>query len=176
MKPYIKWVLLVVILSVAVHFAAVWAFPFAIMGLVTQKFMDQTGAVPNQVFHSPLPTPDHRVVVMPSPDLLYSMIVYDLAEGPLKIEADVPPDTYWSLAFYSWNTDNYHHVNDLEVRGRLNYLLSTKEQNAVEPVNTMGVISPSRKGVILARILVNDPVRTAQWEMYQRKLTCRVFR
>ncbi len=33
-------------------------------------------------------------VVMPSPDLLYSIIGFDLSKGPLHIIAPIPPDNY----------------------------------------------------------------------------------
>ena len=60
-----------------------------------------------------------RAIVRPSPDLLYAGCAFDLADGPLRIQATVPRDTYWSLSMFAANTDNFFVVNDRAAKSAL---------------------------------------------------------
>ena len=99
MKAFFKWLLFMLSLAAVVHLATVWAFPYAVMAVVAKKSQKQRTALVNTVYSAPATTPSQRTVVMPSPDLLYSIIGFDLNEGPLHIFAPFPQDTYWSVAF-----------------------------------------------------------------------------
>ena len=65
----------------------------------------------NNSFTRNLPTSDFTEVIRPSADLLYGGCGYDVTYFPLVIETDVP-ETYWSISFFSQNTDNFSTINE----------------------------------------------------------------
>ena len=176
MKSFIKWSLLTLVLAAVLHMVTVWVFPYAMMALVAKKSQKQRGAQINTVFASPPTTPAQRTVVMPSPDLLYSIIGFDLSKGPLHINAPIPPDTYWSIAFYSTNTVNFLTINDRQARTNpLEIVLVPEDSTASVHPNALVVASPSKKGVVLARFLITDNNRLADLIAVQKQMRCTVL-
>jgi len=112
----------------------------------------------NQMSYAQLPTEESRFVVKPNPDFLYVTCFYDLSEGPMNLTGNLPDSTYWSVAFYEPNTVNYYVKNDQEFNSNdLDIILSTNSQQTPPNVEDYeGVQSPSKKGLILFRILVTN--------------------
>jgi uncharacterized membrane protein len=136
----------------------------------------QRAAQINTVYHAPPTSPAQRTVVMPSPDLLYSIIRFDISKGPLHITAPFPKDTYWSLSFYSTNTVNYFTINDRQTKTNpLEIVLAPKGSTAAPPHNALIVESPGTKGVVLARFLVKDTRRLADLVTIQKQMACKVL-
>lgn len=116
-----------------------------------------------------------RTVVRPSPDLLYTACVFDLAEGPLRISAPVP-GSYLSISGFASDTSNFFALNDSAgVVGadgirRIELLLS--RQPVTAPASVQLVLSPSRRGVVLFRLLIPDesalPALVRDFQMAQR--------
>ena len=71
---------------------------------------------------------------MPSPDLLYSSILYDVSQHPLIIRTVIPQHTYWSISLYNSRTDNYFSLNDTQATSKKLRIavVSKKMRNAVE--------------------------------------------
>ena len=162
--------LVTLILAAIVHIAAVWALPYVIMDRVGSRIAGEIGGVNRPGF--PPPANDRsRQVVMPSPDLLYTACVFDLDHGPLRVRAEVP-HTYWSVAFYAANSDNFLTLNDRALPDRkLNILLM-----APDAVITGGsariVHAPSRRGIVLFRTLLLDPTDLPRLDAARRTMTC----
>ena len=176
MKTFVRWSLFTLVLAAALHLVTVWIFPYAIMARVAKKSQKQRGTPINTVYASPPTTPAQRTVVMPSPDLLYSIIGFDLNEGPLHIVAPIPPDTYWSIAFYSTNTVNYFTINDRQAKTNpLEIALVPEGTTVSSPQNALVVESPSKRGAILARFLVKDNSRLADLIAVQKQMRCTVL-
>jgi uncharacterized membrane protein len=160
-----------------VHLGAFWALPRLIMQRVL------AGVSAEQPAGEPLlpPPSDHtqRRVVMPSPDLLYALCAFDLERGPLRVSAApvLPARSgntgYWSVALYASNTDNFHVVGDRQIAGRALDLMVVGPQ-APMPVGAGAVLrSPSRRGLVLMRVLMADPARDgAAAEAARRTLRC----
>jgi uncharacterized membrane protein len=164
------------VLAAVLHMVTVWVFPYAIMAMVAKKSQEQREAQINTVFASPPTTPAQRTVVMPSPDLLYSIIGFDLSEAPLHIIAPIPPDTYWSIAFYSINTVNFLTINDRQARTNpLEIVLVPEDTLVSAPPNALVVAAPSKRGVVLARFLIKDNNRLADLIAVQKQMTCKVL-
>ena len=105
------------------------------------------------------PMTDHtqRRVVMPSPDLLYAICSYDLATRPLRLRADPKLPTYWSIALYAANSDNFFVLNDRQAGGQPVDLLLVGPGGATPPDLAKGtrvVATPSARGLVLMRVLV----------------------
>ena len=176
MKAFFKWLLLTLVMAVSVHLATVWVFPYGVMALVAKKGRAQYGARINSVLHAPPTTPAQRNVVRPSPELLYSLIRFDLNKGPLHITAPFPTDTYGSLSFYSLNTVNFFTINDRQAKTNpLEIYLIMKGSRVPEVKSALVIESPSKKGVVLARLLIRDADQVAHLMKVRKRMTCSVL-
>ena len=93
MKNWFRWIILTLALAVVFHLLTVTLFPRVIMAVAIRRILNRSGSEINTLIHSPRVTVDSRQVVKPSPDLLYSICVYDVSEKPLRITATVPDGT-----------------------------------------------------------------------------------
>jgi len=166
-----------VVLAIAFHALTVWALPRLIMDRIitlgSGDAQDQSGAQAATGVYLPPPT-DHtqRRIVMPNPDLLYATCAYDLRDGPLRIRMAASYPRYWSIALYASTTDNFSVVNDRKTPGqRIDLrLIGPQAANSAAPGD---VISPTARGFLLLRLLVNnDPAVRAAAEATRRTLRC----
>ena len=159
------------------HLLAVWAAPRLIMqvlmhGPAAQKMnMHNQAAFPEEV------TAKSRSVVMPSPDMLYSVCAYDLREGPLRVRAAPVLANYWSVALYAANSDNFFVRNDRQAQGRPMDLWLVAPgghpQQKPPPDGAEVVVSPSNTGFLLMRVLTSDyQAEKAVVETARRTLQC----
>jgi len=157
MKP-LEWLWLAGLLvgaAAATHLLTLRAYPERKM----QEVIDRTGRGgerENTLVHGQPVTPASRGVVRPSPDLVYSICVYDLEAGPVEI-AMTRFDAYHSLSLYDARTNNYYTVNDRQYEGgkkRVRLVADDGESaSGANPVET--VVSPTRQGVALIRRLAS---------------------
>ena len=66
----------------------------------------------NQTYFPAPVTASSRDIVLPSPDLLYSVCVFDVSQGPVRVTANPQLKSYWSVALYAANSDNFFVIND----------------------------------------------------------------
>lgn len=151
------------------HVLFVQAFPRLVMLVVGRVF---NGPV-NEMIHMPPTTASSRAVVRPSPDLLYSAVIYDVRKRPLLIEAAIP-ETYWSISFFANNTDNYFVENDRDIAApSVRFLLVAKGGKAPSvPDGARVVEAQSAKGVVLLRSLVPDADRIDDLVAVQKQARC----
>ena len=109
---WLRRTLIVLGLAALVHLLAVWATPYIIMRVLMDGSAARGLYQHNQAAFPPPVDAAVKTVVMPSPDLLYSVCAYDLSDGPVRIGANPRLATYWSLALYGANSDNFFVVND----------------------------------------------------------------
>jgi uncharacterized membrane protein len=131
----------------------------------------------NIALPSPRPDASARTVVRLSPDLLYSACVFDLAAGPLHITAPVP-DSYFSISGFAADTSNFFAYNDrtattgADGQRRIDLLLSHGTPATV-PAGAQVVQAPSRRGVVLFRILIPDEVELPRLQTeFQARQRC----
>ena len=141
-----------VAVAVIVHFITIFAIPVVIMNTAMSKYPI------NVLMKGGRTTADNRMVVRPCPDLVYSILLYDVSQQPIHFEAQVPTDVYWSVAFYTANTDNYFVLNDQQVKSNpVEILLVKKGAPIPENEKAQVVVSPSDRGIMLVRhLLVSD--------------------
>jgi len=155
-----------------VHLASVWLVPRAIM----YRTIERIGAAGmNDIHFGKRPDETSRGVVRPSPDLLYSTCAYDLSAGPLRVRSPVPNDTYWSVSLFDSATNNYYVLNDRQARARKESVVDFVIVPAGSVENTENlarVESPSSKGLVLFRTLINDDRKLAAIDAQRRGATC----
>ncbi|MBM3567792.1 MAG: DUF1254 domain-containing protein [Alphaproteobacteria bacterium] len=174
MRSWALRIAYVLALAAATHWLALWLLPQVIMHQLIERLGQEIGL--NRPARPPLPDHTSRRVVMPSPDLLYVICAFDLAKGPLTVEA-VPQSEaarlpYWSVAFYADNSDNFFVLNDREAGARPIRLMLTDGPVAA-PEGARAVVSPTRRGVVLFRVLVADGENREAAEAARRGMSCR---
>lgn len=172
MKPWPRRIVVFLVLVALFHEAAILAAPRVLMWLAMSK-LERLGGV-GQIVHAPRADENSRRIVMPSPDLLYSYCVYDLAQGPLRVHAPIPPDTYWSLSAYDASTNNWYVVDDRNAGGKDLDLLVVGP-DAAQPQAQPGLRvarSPSRRGLLLFRTLVDRDEHLPELDAARRQASC----
>jgi len=170
------WVAATLSIAVMVHLATVIPLPHLIMGRLLAQLVRNGGY--NTLRHGARPNANSRGVVRPSPDLLYSTCPYDLSSGPLLLEARVPRDTYWSVSLFDADTNNYYARNDRQAPdGEVRMLLARRDAGATPtlPGATM-VRSPTLRGLVLFRTLINDETKIGEIDSQRREASCRTWR
>lgn len=149
---FLKWCLGILLCAYLGQYLLALALPNLVMEVLYHR-----GGVKqayNTLYIKPRADEASREVVRPSPDLFYGSCIYNLAEGPLLIEAKVP-ERYWSMQFYQMNTDNYAGMSN---RGDGRYRAGTHVQVTLigpnsNPEDYSGEViqSPSQRGIMLLR-------------------------
>jgi uncharacterized membrane protein len=171
MMRWIGWLLFTAAVAAAVHWAVVRETPNFIMSRVMSG-MGARGS--NAITHVDRATAASRAVVKPSPDLLYSHCVFDLSHAPLKVTTAAPEDTYWSVAFYASNTDNFYALNDRQAGGQPATLVLLGQGQSAPPQaeGTIIVSAPTQRGIVLFRTLINDDTREPELDRLRRAAKC----
>jgi uncharacterized membrane protein len=151
-----RHVWLAALLAIAVHTISVYWIPRVIMNRVINTVAGEGSQpyLPPPIDHT------HRRVVMPSPDLLYAVCAYDLADGPLSIKLDGSYARYWSIALYNSRSDNF-------------LTLSGDTLGASGVDLTIDETKSTRKGLLLMRVLTGaNPAWLTEAETFRKRLRC----
>jgi len=170
-----KWLAATLAVALLVHVASVVLLPRLIMMRATAAMSRVAGV--NAMGHGQRPTSRSRGVVRPSPDLLYSSCVYDLAAagGALRVHAYDMPATYWSVSAFDMNTNNFYVLNDRQAKnGAVDFLLIAPG-TFVDRTSLPVVIAPTRRGIVLFRTLINDETKFAEIDRARRNAACEPF-
>jgi uncharacterized membrane protein len=169
MKGRITWILLTIVMAALFHVLTVKAYPYYIMF----KLSKSRQGVINTIHHAPPTTAESRAVVRPSPDLLYSACGYDVKEKPLRITAQAPGDTYWSLSIFAANTDNFFVINDRQLDSRHAEVILVREGKTYpDHGDALVVEAPIDLGVVLLRMLITDEEKIDDLIKIQKQASC----
>ncbi len=174
MKRWIGWMVLATfVVAVVVHVITVIVIPYDIMNdTMTKRFTYPA----NAVLHGAPKTAEDRGVVRPSPDLLYSICLYDVSKYPLRFTALVP-DSYWSISGFASNTDNFFAINDQQIKSNPAEVLLVGKDMSYEDVdvgNAEVVVAPSDKGIVLFRVLITSVDELDELIKVQKQASCKV--
>lgn len=180
-KPlnWTRHLLRVSVVVVLMHGLTIWAVPRLIMDRIIDLVTADSSLERANGVTLPPPT-DHtqRRIVTPSPDLLYATCFFDLADGPIRVTLSTDYPRYWSIALYASTSDNFSVVNDRNApSGRVDLTVVAPGHNAATSTlqndETRVVVSPTRRGMLLMRLLVNDdPAVRSAAEVARRSLRC----
>ena len=172
MKNWLKWSMLTLVMAAFFHLITVALLPRAIMAFVSEKALRSLNASANTVIHQPPVSADQKTIVMPCPDLLYTLCVYDVSQRPLLIKTPAPDDTYFSIAMYASNTDNFFVVNDRMLpKGGKEIILVKRGVPYPDSGRYEVVEAPTPTGIILCRTLITDEKRVADAKKIQYQIS-----
>jgi uncharacterized membrane protein len=165
----LPWVLAALVIAIGVHLVLLHQIP----GYVMRTALTRMGPV-NTIAHGKRVDASARAVVRPSPELLYSTCPYDVSGRPLRITAEVPQGTYWSVSFFDDETNNFYVRNDRQVKGgHIDILLmAAAPLDKPLPKGAEVVHAPSLKGLVLFRTLINDDAQFAAIDAARRTANC----
>lgn len=170
----IRWIAVTLVIAALTHAAALFGAPLLIMRQIMTGVADSAGGW-NAPLSGPRSDADARRIVMPSPDLLYTICAFDLSQGPVRLSATPPAGTYWSAAVYAANTDNFFVVNDRGLSAPVfDAVLAQKGQPV--PAGAQVVLSPSPRGLVLYRTLIADEAQLAAYDAARREMRCAPLR
>ena len=156
--------------ALLVHFATVYATPWVIMAGAIRAVAAEGY---NRPHFPPRADETSRTIVRPSPDLLYAACAFDVSGGAVRIAAEVPEHTYWSISLFGANTDNFYKLNDLEAEGgRVDLVFVRRGAANDAPAGARQVEVPTDRGIILTRTLVGDEGRLEEFDRVRRTFTC----
>lgn len=165
MNRYLPWIVGGAILGGIIHIVAVLVLPGYATGDAWHRLARFGGF--NQLHILPTATPFGQAIADMDPALEYAICRFDISEGPLRIDAVVPP-VYWSVAIYDRNAGNYYTLNNRSAGGdtvrlwvadqeQILQILPDTPADAVASVpDILLVKSPERYGLAILRAMVPD--------------------
>lgn len=166
-----RWLLLALVVAVVAHVLTVWLVPRVVMRIATQTMAAREGF--NRAVFPPRADENARTIVRPSPDLLYAGCAFDVATTPLRIQAVIPKDSYWSLSMFAANTDNFFVVNDRKAAsGTVDLVLAASGAKVALPPGVTLIEAPSTRGIVLTRTLIASADRLGELDEARRRFTC----
>lgn len=165
------------LVAAAVHGATLLLLPRVIM-LRTMAGTTKLVGAAYTIAHAPRATWRSRSVVRPSPDLLYSICVYDLgaAGGAVRVSTHGIPQSYWSVSVFDADTNNYFALNDEQsTTGEANFVLMPQASTA-EASRLPIVGAPTSRGIVLFRTLVSDEAHLAQIDAARHNAVCEPYK
>jgi uncharacterized membrane protein len=161
-------------IAVASNYALYMSIPYLVMYRTMHGIANHAGGF-NIPVAGNLPDATSRTIVKPSPDLLYTACAFDVSKGPVLV-GSAPSPTYWSMALYASNTDNFFVVNDRRAQGAAQFVVlatpNVRDQIPDKYKSFKMVEPPSGKGIALQRYLVVAQEDFAKIEEVQRRAVC----
>lgn len=162
MIRWILWTAAGLVLGGIVHLVTVLTLPRTATQDAYSRLLPITPV--NTVVPLPPPTPADATLPFMDPAFASVACRYDLAKGPLKLNAPVTP-AYTSVTFYTRYGVAYYAINDRAAGRRVIELdLMTAQQRAELPedeevtaADRLIVESPTQTGLILVRALSPEP-------------------
>lgn len=131
------------------------AYPLRKVERAVANFLDLAGA-PNRFVHLERADASFRHFVKPSPDLLYSVLVFDVTRAPLQVE--IPPVAdFWVNQIVAMNSDSVGYIGsrDRPADAPTRFVLAAPETPDFEaPPGYERVLSPTPRGAFLLRFLI----------------------
>ncbi len=146
------------------------ATPFALMRVAAAKA--GKGLPVNRFAFGPMVTAENQTIVRPSPDLSYSLCVFDVSQGPVLVRVEPVPGRYWSVSIFDARTDVAAVRSDRDTGGKP-AMLALVKTGQIAPVGYDPVRVNYDKGIVLIRILLADKAEFAAIDALRRKSFCR---
>ena len=157
MRRTLAYVMVALAIALLVGSFRIYSLPKRLMAERTYVYLEQAGGY-NRFVHQRLPDASWREFVSPSPDLMYSYLVFDTARAPVAIE--IPAyDDYWINQMVDDRTDTFGYVGHDTSRSDVSkFVVYSDATPAFDvPEGFSAFKSPSPTGVFLLRYLVRAP-------------------
>ena len=167
------------IIAGIVHLSAILAMPHLAPKDAFAR-MEKLSRV-HQMTLLPAAAPGAATAPFDDPALVQGVCRYDLAQGPLRLRADLASDTLTLLSFHARFGQIYYSMTDRSAtRGKLDVLILTAEQlEAVEANDSedelpqeLRILAPTPEGFVLVRALTERAGDHAQTQKRVLSVEC----
>ncbi len=140
-------------------------------------------AKPGQTALLPPARPDTQFMPFADPAMVQSVCPFDLADGGLRLHADVEADRLLSLSFRTSAGQVFYSMTDLAAQqGKIDVVVLTPEQLEVveadddedDPSQDLRLIAPETMGYVIISSLAAYPGERAEAEERIKSVTCTV--
>jgi uncharacterized membrane protein len=154
---------------------AYWDYLGQVPGVLLQnewnRVTEEAGGGNTWLF-PPIASADANPSVRMCPDVLYSLLGYDLNENPLRLSVPVSRDAFWSLSLIGDDAEEFYGVDDRLVEGdSLDLIILDPGQSSPIPEDVRAVASPGTFGLAIARIVVPAPDALEALDQLRRRAT-----
>lgn len=194
MKP-INFIAIIALTAIISHSVALHLIPSGVMSIAMKRLPIQGVTVAQEVLKSeekadaissliiskeginvamPSQRMDHhqRNIVRSTPDILYTACIYDLDHGPLQITTPTIGG-YTSISAFADNTNNYFTADDRSaINGKFDFTLVSNHWSGDIRAGSTVVVSPSDKGIVLFRVLIENEADSEIHVQRQRQAQC----
>lgn len=172
--PWIGWTLLAtIVVAVIVNLVVAVSIPTAITEMtINQKFNFPS----NQWVFQPPISDKSTDVIRPAPDDLYSILVYDVSQHPLRVTAVTSAN--WAISGIAINTDNFFNITDLQAKTNpVEVILVSKGQTYNDPTGKAQVIeAPSDRGILMMTAVIPNQAALSGLVEEQKKSTAELIK
>lgn len=159
------------VLAIVAYNVALVQYPRLKMGAAHGALAKAGGGV-NTLFATPLADDKHQAVVRPSPDLAYSSCAFDVARGPVLVDVQPVPSSYWSLSVFDARTDVAFIRNNVAAGGQpIRIAIALAGQPVPDGMQAVRVRDAT--GIALLRVLVEDRAQFAAIDAARRRSSCK---
>ena len=169
MKAAAVWLATVLGVALLTHLGSVWYLPRYIMGVAMDTVAADGGV--NVFIERPLADADARSIVRPSPDLMYSVCVVDVSQGPVRIRAPASAP-YTSVSVFAGNSDNIFVMNDRALAPGAAFDIWVSKPSQKVPVSAPSALLRTERGIVLIRRVVTDAERAKGIDALRREGRC----
>jgi uncharacterized membrane protein len=128
--------------------------PYRLMQREWDRFVAAAGGANKWAF-PPIADASHNPSVRMNPDVLYSVLSYDVTSEPLHLSVPVSRGPFWSLTLYRDNADSFFGIDDRTVEGdTFELIILGPNQTAPVGRDAQVVASPSNTGIAMVRCAV----------------------
>ena len=161
------WLIITVALTGVYTLVFLWRLPSFIVRLVIRGFARRIHSAPwNRIRGAYLAEAGNDPIVLTSPDVVYVVGVFDVANEPVCLNCRAPDwDTYWSLSLYARNTDNFYLRDASAAPGKwFRIIIAGPKGRHPGKNNEEVVVAPSTKGIIMIRAVIQNRENPADIE------------
>lgn len=165
------WFAATLLVAALVHTGTVRVLPH----MLTTRALAGIGASNVMHYRGPLNAAS-RTMPRPNPDMLYAFCPFDLSKGPVRLTAHVPHATFWSISAYDAAANNFFVRTDRQIGGD-SIAVAVMQRGQTFP--SLGdateraiLISPTRRGLFLVRLLIDDHANLAALQAIQQQAVC----
>jgi len=175
------WLLGILVVAGITHIVAIFALPEITARDTYARIWGF--AKPGQVAVLPPARPDKQAMPFADPALVQSVCPYDLAEGGLRLHADVEADKPLSLSFRTSAGQVFYSMSDLAAQqGKMDVVVLTPSQLEIveadddddDPSQDLRLIAPETKGFVIISAFAAHPSEKADAEDSAKSVTCAV--
>jgi len=169
----------VVFVAGAVHLVAILAMP----EVAPRDAFTRLSAIAKsgQMTLLPRPLPGHQTTPFEDPAMAQAVCLYDLANGPLHVHADLDGDGLVTLSFRTRGGTIFYSMTDqASLHGKIDVRILTAPQLAAveenddedQPLQELRLVAPAMKGFVLVKALAAYPSERGQAEAAVTSISC----